>query len=176
MYKQRKKKWLLLVSFFFLFLPILLLGETNALFTDEATSPNNHLTTATLDVSVSPAPIFNVSNLVPGDVVVRTVTVQNDGTVPFSYSIQASSNNSLLWTDQTNGLQLSIVDGTTTYFNGAISDLNVHQGPNLLLPPGEKDDLQFTISFPVTADNTFQNLAETIVFTIQAIQLPGTSR
>ncbi|ANB60512.1 TasA family protein [Anoxybacteroides amylolyticum] len=176
-YKRWKNRWLALVALFFLLFPLWLIGETNALFTDQQTVPNNTASTATLKVSVSPSPIFNVSNLIPGDVIQRTVTVKNDGTVPFTYSIQGSAtNNTLLWTDKTNGLQLTIVKDATTYFTGPISNINTNPNPELLLAPGASDQLQFTITFPVTANNAFQNLTETITFTVSAMQLPGAAR
>ncbi|EMT45750.1 TasA family protein [Anoxybacillus flavithermus] len=171
-----KRFLLFLCSSFFLLFPLWLIYETNALFTDEVAVPNNTATTATLDIVVSPSPIFNVSNLVPGDRIERTINVQNVGTVPFTYFIRAYSNNTLLWTDVSNGLQLNIAKGSETYFNGPISQINTNPNSDLLLNSGASDVLQFTIIFPVTADNSFQNISETITFTFHAVQLPGTSR
>ncbi|MCL9969189.1 CalY family protein [Anoxybacillus kestanbolensis] len=171
-----KRFFLIACSLFFLLFPLWLIYETNALFTDEVTVPDNIATTATLDIVVSPSPIFNVSNLVPGDRIERVITVQNVGTVPFTYFIRAYSNNTLLWTDVSSGLQLTITKGAETYFDGPISQINTNPNPDFLLNSGASDTLQFTILFPVTADNSFQNISETITFTFHAIQLPGTSR
>ncbi|MCL6586037.1 MAG: M73 family metallopeptidase [Anoxybacillus sp.] len=176
MLKRWKNFWLALASLCLLLFPLWLIGETNALFTDQKDVPNNTISTATLTVSVSPSPVFTISNLIPGDTIQRTITIKNDGTVPFTYTIQASSNNTLLWTDKTNGLQLTIAKGATTYFSGPISDLNAASIPNTTLAPGASDPLDLTITFPVTANNTFQNLTDTITFTVQAMQLPGAVR
>ncbi|MDF2651506.1 MAG: hypothetical protein K0Q73_7311 [Paenibacillus sp.] len=174
---RRKSSW---AAIFFIALLLLIgqVGTTTALFTDSVANSNNIMATARLSVATSPATaLINVSNLVPGDTITRTIDVQNTGTVSFTYKItNSSSTNTLLWTNKTNGLQLDIKQGAATYYTGPISDLNVNIAPDLNLTASSTHTLTFTISFPVLADNTFQQLSETIAFTFSATQLPGAAR
>ncbi|WP_127588266.1 TasA family protein [Paenibacillus koleovorans] len=172
-----RRLWTLL-ALLALLLGIARIGVTTAIFTDTTTNSNNILSSAKLDLATSPASqIYNITDLVPGDTVTRSVTVTNPGTVAFTYRVTGSSStNTLLWTDTTDGFQLEIKEGAATYFSGPISLLNSNPAADLSLASGANTSLSFKISFPVSAGNTFQNLSETITFTFSATQLPGTAR
>src|SRR5258705_3440092 len=83
--------------------------RTSASFTATSTNPTNAADSATLTMSNSKpnaGDLVNVTNLVPGDTMNRTVTITNTGNVGFTYvgAISAVANTSL-WSDTTNGLQ-----------------------------------------------------------------------
>lgn len=154
-------------------------NDTNALFTAQASQTGNSFSAATINVATSPATaLFSVTNLVPGDTVVRTLQVTNSGTAGFTYNIKDSETgpSTLLFTDTVKGLQLEIKKGSTVYYTGPISSLNANSAPELAIAAGASDTLTFTVSLPTAADNAFQSLSEQIQFTFNASQLPGTSR
>ncbi|WP_315905986.1 hypothetical protein, partial [Priestia koreensis] len=118
-----------------------------------------------------------ITNMVPGDFAAKTVTIQNTGNVDFTYvvgTINTGSTN--LWTDKTNGLQVEIKKGATTYYSGPVSDVSTNPASPLSLPVGQNDVLTIKVTLPISADNTFQMLTEVITFTFQATQLPGQDR
>jgi spore coat-associated protein N len=152
-------------------------GETTALFTDSSPATDNVLQGATLDISVTPATdIYNITNMLPGDSAERTITVDNNGNADFTYRIQNSGTETILWTDTTNGLQLTIKEGTTIYYDGSISELNSNTAAEFLLPVGTSDTLTFIVSLPTSADNSFQGISEMITFTFDATQVAGSTR
>ncbi|WP_162595844.1 TasA family protein [Bacillus sp. CGMCC 1.16541] len=174
--KRKRRSSLLWWAIIITFVPMMFFGKTTALFTDEVVIDDNIFSTATLSIEVTPSPIFNVSDIVPGDVIQRTVTVQNTGTVPFLYDVtNTSSMSSLLWTDVTNGLQLEVKEGSTILYAGPISQLNAGLSP-IQLNSAETDVLTFTVTLPQSANNTFQNLTETVTFDFNAVQLTGANR
>jgi spore coat-associated protein N len=173
---KNKLNWLL---FYILILSLgtNFVGETTALFTDSAQANNNSLRTATIDITTTPASeIFNITDMLPGDTVTRDVYVTNAGNADLTYKVNNSGTGTLLWTDTTNGLQLTIKEGTTIYYDGPLSSLDSNTTSDFLLPEGQSDTLTFVVSLPTSADNTFQGLAETITFTFDATQVTGTSR
>jgi spore coat-associated protein N len=171
-----KLNWLL---FYILILSIgtNFVGETSALFTDAAQANNNSLNTATIDITTTPSSeIFNVTNMLPGDTVTRDVYVNNNGDADFTYEINNSGTETLLWTDTTDGLQLTIKEGTTVYYDGPLSLLNDNTSSDFLLLAGQTDTLILVVTLPTSADNSFQGLAETVTFTFASTQVPGTER
>src|SRR5258706_12298941 len=74
--------------------------RTSASFTATSTNPTNAADSATLTMSNSKpnaGDLVNVTNLVPGDTMNRTVTITNTGNVGFTYvcAISAGPNTSL---------------------------------------------------------------------------------
>ncbi|SFL74467.1 Camelysin metallo-endopeptidase [Paenibacillus sp. 1_12] len=151
--------------------------ETSALFTAQTNLTSNTVSTATLNITTNPATaLFQVSNVVPGDSITRTLSVINSGTADFTYNIKNSGMNTLLFTDAAKGLQLDIKKGAATYYSGPISGLNANSASALTIAHGASDTLTFVISLPIAADNLFQSLSETIEFSFNATQIPGTAR
>ncbi|MGH2450222.1 MAG: hypothetical protein ACRDGE_02915 [Candidatus Limnocylindria bacterium] len=68
--------------------------------------------------------LVSIGDLVPGDIVTRTVTITNGGD-PFTYTVSASTGaGGVLWTDTTNGLQVQILDAAATeLYNGPVKDM-----------------------------------------------------
>ncbi|EZP76789.1 hypothetical protein H839_09343 [Parageobacillus genomosp. 1] len=172
-------------NLFFILCTVIILGagtiiSINSSFTDSVSNPGNIVRSALLDISTTPASptlIYNVNNLVPGDTATRLVQIHNSGNVDFTYkiSVTASPGNTLLWTDTSKGLQIEIKDqdSGTVHYQGPISELVTSDIP---LAVGQSHNLQFKIMFPEEADNSFQNLQESLTFTFDATQLPGSER
>src|SRR6266567_1200023 len=101
--------------------------RSSANFTATTTNPGNQFGSATLTMSndkSAAASLVSISNMVPGDTANRTVVISNTGNVGFTYvgSISASASTAL-WTDTTNGLQVTVKRGATTLFSGALKNL-----------------------------------------------------
>jgi spore coat-associated protein N len=152
--------------------------KTNASFTATSTNPGNSANSATLTMSnnkPNAGDLVNVTNLVPGDTMNRTVTITNTGNVDFTYvgSISASAN-TLLWSDTTNGLQVTVKRGATVLYTGALKNLSIPASGSIV--PAGTDTLTFDFSFPSAAGNTFQNLAQDFTVTYTATQLAGSAK
>ena len=117
--------------------------------------------------------IVSLADLVPGDAIHRTITVRNDGTLAFRYTVAASQTAStLLWTDSTNGLQLTVrTAGGAILYSGALSGLGVLPGPTVLTP-GVTETLRYTFDFPATASNAFQGLVQDLALVFDAVEYP----
>ncbi len=117
--------------------------------------------------------IVNVADLVPGDSMDRTITVQNTGTLAFRYTVRVTQTAStLLWTDTTDGLQLIVTtSGGTALYSGPVSGLGVLSGPTVLAP-GTSELLRYTFSFPPSAPNAFQGLAQDLALVFDAVEFP----
>jgi hypothetical protein len=115
----------------------------------------------------------NVTDLVPGDSVDRTITVQNGGSLAFRYTVSASQTAStLLWTDPTDGLQLTVrTSGGTVLYAGPVSGLGLLAGPGTLAP-GTSETLRYTFDFPDGAPNAFQGLVQDVALVFDAVEFP----
>jgi len=117
--------------------------------------------------------IVSLTDLIPGDFLDRTIAVRNDGTLAFRYTVAASQTAStLLWTDSTNGLQLTVrTAGGAVLYSGALSGLGVLPGPTTLAP-GVTETLRYTFAFPATASNAFQGLVQDLALVFDAVEYP----
>jgi len=88
--------------------------KTGASFTATSTNPSNTFGSATVTMSndkPNANDLVNVTNLVPGDTMNRTVTITNTGNAGFTYSGAISAvANTILWSDLTNGLQIQSLE------------------------------------------------------------------
>jgi len=152
--------------------------KSSASFTATTTNPGNQFGSATLTMSndkSAAASLVNLSNLVPGDTANRTVTISNTGNVGFTYTAAISAAaNTLLWSDTTNGIQVTVKRGATTLFTGALKNLALAASPTLAA--SGTDTLTFDFSLPVAAGNTFQTLTQDFTITYTATQLAGAAR
>jgi spore coat-associated protein N len=141
----------------------------------------------------------NAAAVAPGDTIQRSFDLTNQGTLdlaPITLTTTATTS-SLLDTDTTNGLQMTIDScsvpwteaGSSPAFtyacSGSTSSVLAQRpvtGSNLSLSnlgsvtAGATDHLRLTLNLPVTADNTFQNLSSTIQYTFAGTQRTGTNR
>ena len=152
--------------------------RTSANFTATTSNPSNTFATATISMSndkPSANQLVNITNLVPGDTASRTVTITNSGNAGFTYTAAASATaNTLLWSDTTNGLQVTVLRGATTIYTGALKNLALPASGTIAA--AGTDTLTFNFSFPSTAGNTFQSLTQDFTITYTATQLAGSAK
>ncbi|MDQ6859452.1 MAG: CalY family protein [Chloroflexota bacterium] len=152
--------------------------RSSASFTATTTNPGNAFGSATLTMSndkSAAASLINLTNMVPGDTANRTVVLSNTGTVGFTYTAAVSATaNTLLWSDPTNGVQVTVKRGATTLFTGALKNLALAASPTVAA--GGTDTLTFDFSLPAAAGNTFQNLTQDFTITYTSTQLAGAAR
>jgi spore coat-associated protein N len=152
--------------------------KTGASFTATSTNPTNTANSATLALSnnkPNAGDLVNVTNLVPGDTMNRTVIITNTGNVGFTYTASISAvANTLLWSDTTNGLQVTVLRGATTLYTGALKNMSLAASGTIAA--GGTDTLTYNFSFPSTAGNTFQTLSQDFTITYTATQLAGSAK
>jgi hypothetical protein len=152
--------------------------KSSASFTATTTNPGNQFGSATLTMSndkSAAASLVNLSNMVPGDTANRTVTITNTGNVGFTYTASISAvANTLLWSDLTNGIQVTVHRGATQLYTGALKNLALAASPTV--GAGGTDVLTFDFSLPVGAGNTFQTLSQDFTITYTSTQLTGAAR
>ncbi len=172
-------------------------------FTDSTTPMNTTVDTGTLSINLAQpggavAIPVSTTGFVPGDSMSRAVNLINDGgsalgAVTLTSSLTSAAN--ILTTDTINGLQLAIKACSVAWTQGgsptaptytcAGTERSVLSGPAVStaaltspnsLAAGGVDNLVFTISLPVTADNTFQNKSASLSLTFTGVQRTGTAR
>jgi hypothetical protein len=152
--------------------------RTSASFTATSTNPTNTANSATLTMSnnkPNAGDLVNVTNLVPGDTMNRTVTITNSGNVNFTYSAASSAvANTLLWSDVTNGLQVTVKRGAAVLYTGALKNLILPSSGTIA--PAATDTLTYDFTFPAGAGNTYQTLAQDFTITYTATQLAGSAK
>ena len=170
-------------------------------FTDSTTPINTTVATGTLSINLNqPAGVaaipVSVSGMVPGDSITRAVNLVNDGSVPLSTvsMVSTAPSPSILTSDQTNGLQLTVkkcsVDWTqggtaqaptytcggteSTVLNSPVVNTASLNSP-ASLNPGGVDRLVFSVSLPITAGNEFQGTSAGISLSFTGVQRAGTA-
>jgi spore coat-associated protein N len=153
-------------------------SNSSASFTATTTNPGNSFGSATLTASndkSAAASLISITDLVPGDTASRTVTITNSGTVGFTYVGSASATAATaLWSDTTNGLQVTVKRGATTLYAGALKDLAIPASGTIAATG--TDTLTLDFSLPTGAGNTLQALTQDFTITYTATQLAGTAR
>ena len=151
---------------------------SSASFTATTTNPGNSFASATLTASndkSAASSLVSLTNMVPGDTANRTVTITNTGNVGFTYTGAISATaNTLLWSDTTNGLQVTVTRGVTGLYSGPLKNMVLAASPTIAV--GGTDTLTFDFSLPTSAGNTFQTLTQDFTITYTATQLAGTTR
>jgi predicted ribosomally synthesized peptide with SipW-like signal peptide len=142
----------------------------------------------------------NATNIVPGDTIQRSVDLTSSSSDPLgSVSLTTTASpGSLLDTDATNGLQMTITScsvpwtesGTSPAFtyscsgststvvaSRAVIGSNISlSGLNVLSSATGTDHLRVTLSLPSTAGNTFQGLSSTVTYAFTGTQRAATSK
>lgn len=162
-------------------------------FTDSTTPISTTLATGTLSINltqVGAAVPVSVAGMVPGDSVTRAVNLVNDGDLAMSSVnlVSSATASSILTTDTTNGLRLSVrscsVPWTATYTCGGTENVlmsNPVVGSAQLqnpasLNPGGTDYLVLSVSLPTTAGNEFQGKTAGISLAFTGVSRSGTAR
>lgn len=169
---------------------------TYGAFTGSTTTVDQAVTAGTVVIDLtSPGTLsVPVTNLLPGDSVEKFATLGNTGdsdlnTVTLTVSTTTPS---VLTTDETNGLQLTIAacsvawtavanaadtcSGTETSVltSGAVIGADKALSGLSSLTAGSADHLKITTALPTAAGNSFQGATSTIDFTFNATQRTGT--
>jgi hypothetical protein len=152
--------------------------KTSANFTATSTNPSNTFGSATLSMSndkPNANDLVNVTNLVPGDTMARTVTITNTGNAGFTYSGSISAvANTTLWSDTTNGLQVTVKRGATVLYTGALKNMSIPASGTIAA--GATDTLTFDFAFPTSGTNAMQGLTQDMTITYTATQLAGSAK
>lgn len=142
---------------------------------------------------------IGATGLVPGDTVQRQVQLTDSGNQSLAgiSLTTAASQSSLLDTDPTNGLQLTIQSCPSAWTESGTAPAYTYTcagtpttilasrpviGSNVNLPglnavnAGGVDNLLVTLTFPTTAGNTFQGQSSTINFSFTGVQRTATSK
>lgn len=161
---------------------------TNALFTDTATLGDNTFTTGVVDISTTPTTsALSATGMAPGQEVVAPITVNNAGSLPLRYAVEATATGTLP------GLQLTIKTGVTTCttagFNAtgtavttaaplsatatkAVGDRTQGaQAGDRNLNAGVNETYCVKVALPLSADNTSANKTATVAFNFYAEQI-----
>ena len=152
--------------------------KTNANFTATSTNPSNTFGSATITMTndkPNADDLVNVTNLVPGDTAARTVTITNSGNAGFTYTAAISATaNTTLWSDTTNGLQVTVKRGATTLYTGALKNMSL--AASSTVAAGGTDTLTYNFSFPTSGTNAMQGLTQDFTVTYTATQLAGSAK
>lgn len=166
------------------------------------TSASQAVTAGTVTIALPAAGVDNtlnvaVTGMLPGDKVEKLVKLSNTGNSDLNnvtLATDAGTTGSLLTTDATNGLQLTIENCSTawtgtagSYVCSGTQSTVLASGPiitgtaktlaNLTaLTSTKADNLKVTTALPASADNTFQGLTSTIGFTFTATQRTAVSK
>jgi hypothetical protein len=169
-------------------------------FTDSTTPVATTIQSGTLSINLSQAgyavPV-TTTGFLPGDSMTRAVNLVNDGNSPLSAVTLSSTATagSVLTTDTTNGLQLTVkkcsvpwtqggtaqaptyaCSGTETLVGSGPAVSNVTVNGAAALNAGGTDYLTFSISLPTSADNSFQGKSASLSLTFTGTQRTGTAR
>lgn len=168
------------------------------------TSASESVASGTVEVALGASGAANrlsvgASGLIPGDTVQRAVTLTNQGTQNLSAVglTTTAAPSSKLDTDAANGLQLAIdacstawtEQGTAPAYtytcSGTVTSVLASRpvvGSGLQLAnlasvtAGRSDNLRVTLTLPTSADNTFQNISDTVAFAFTATQRSATAQ
>ena len=154
-------------------------SNSNASFTATTTNPSNTFASATLTASndkSAAGSLITISNLVPGDTAARTVVISNTGNADFTYTgaIGATASTAL-WTDTTNGLQVTVKRGAATLYTGPLKNMVLAASPTITATTGT-DTLTLDFSLPAGAGNSMQSLSQDFTITYTATQLAGSAK
>jgi predicted ribosomally synthesized peptide with SipW-like signal peptide len=142
----------------------------------------------------------NATGIVPGDTIQRAVDLTSSSSDPLgSVSLTTTASPStLLDTDATNGLQMTITSCSVPWTESGISPAFTYtcsgsttivvasravigsniglSGLNVLGSASGTDHLRVTLSLPSSAGNSFQNLTSTVTYAFTGTQRAATNR
>lgn len=126
---------------------------TLALFTAETGSTGNTFTAGTLDIDVTAPGTWSAdySNMAPGDVVTKTLTLKNTGNLELKFAPKIPVTSGALFS----GTGKALVSIT-------------YDDPVLL--PDETEDVVIAVELPLTAGNAYQNTTGDLSLTFLALQ------
>ncbi|MHA1331702.1 MAG: lamin tail domain-containing protein [Candidatus Hodarchaeales archaeon] len=134
------KRFLLKFAILVIILNLPSAGLTNALLVDTETSSANTITASSLDFSLDSPDDFSPDTLTPGDSSTRSISIVNNGSLDFQYSIQAVKTGGN--DDFCNALKFeATLDGISQYSDSLLA---FSLSPTVI--SGDQDDWQFIVS------------------------------
>jgi predicted ribosomally synthesized peptide with SipW-like signal peptide len=175
--RRRKRRRGLVVLLLSLSLSTLGAGAMSlAIFTDSDAS-TGAFTAGTIDINTTPAVLFNVTAMMPGDSGQATLNVANSGTGALRYALTSANDNAGLAAAMTLAIDAGACGATTgSLYAGALSGAgfgNVAQGPQAndrALAAGANEDLCFSWHFDINAGNALQRATLNVTWTFAAEQ------
>lgn len=164
----------------------LTVGATSAVFTSSASVTGNTFATGTLEIRINgqaSIPGFNVANAIPGSSQSGQFGVNNYGAPWFAGPSTLAAKTLKVAAVQTggsaylyNGLQIVVEAnrGWATWmpvYSGPLSGLtagDLLDGRWADLAAGNSEDVRYTVSLPIGADNSYQGLSTTFDFVVTA--------
>lgn len=155
-----------------------------AIFSDTETVGGNAFTTASIQLTATPASaLLTAAALLPGDTVNGSLVMSNPGSAQLRYALTTSATNAdglglaaqLGLVVRELGTSCAAFDGTVVY-SGAInaaafgSPSAGAQAGDRVLAGAASETLCFRASLPLATGNAFQNAATTATFTFDAEQ------
>lgn len=135
-------------------------GGTLAYFTKTVTSEGNTITTGRLDIADLNDHLFNVTNLKPGDEVVKTVKIENTGNLAFNYVLKMveEANNQVLEGYSTELQKAIIVSVNDTKIGTLRQVLDGTEYELGTLEPNASADVEIKLEMPekLVSDNKTQ--------------------
>lgn len=167
---------------------------TGAVFTDSQAVGNNTFTTGTVDLAATPTTAaVTLTNMAPGDTVTAPLTVANDGSLQYRYSLVSTATSST--PDLAAQLDLTVktgitaancttanfgASGTVAYGPGDLgstggtaifgSAAQGQQTGDRTVAAGASEVLCVQVTLPTTTGNTYQAKTTTATFTFDAEQ------
>lgn len=113
-----------------------------------------------VDIVAAPSILFDIKDMAPGDIGKRTLTIKNGGKKDFNYitSVDLKSGSEKLF----NNLLLTVSDNNGELYKGKLG--NVNKLESRKLASLEKENLTFTLEFPLYLENEFQGLTCKVEF------------
>ena len=169
-------------------------------FTDSTSPLSTSVASGSVSIDVSQrgaAVPVTTAGFVPGDSMTRAVDLVNDGTSPLGQVSLASSATatSVLTSDATNGLQLSVRSCDVAWTQGGTASAPTYTCSGVATPlysgravmdaplagvaslqPGGVDHLVFSLSLPSSAGTAFQDKSASLALTFTGVQRAGTAR
>ncbi len=151
--KQRRRLGAALVVFV-LAISALVIGMTDALFTDSQSVGGNTFTTGTVDIAATPSSaVLTASTMAPGDRVENSLTVANDGSLELRYAIQRSATNAdLKALRDALGLRIAVRGGGACNFP-------YYTTAGVVTSIGDDTEIYVGTGFPNAATNTVGDIA-----------------
>jgi hypothetical protein len=143
-------------------------SATSAVFSSQYVNAGNSFSTGVLKITTDPANAFLLAeNMMPGQGVIKTLTVWNNGTVDVNYRVKAflQSGSEELF----NALVITVKKDKEVLYTGSLSGLATNGTAFRPLAKNTGEQLTFELGLPRTATGP-QGVKAWIGFTFEAVQ------
>jgi|GEM_PF-2708058 hypothetical protein len=152
-FRKIKHGWLNLIILVNVFGFLLFYSRISAAFSTIVSSPNNLLQFGTLNLDLTPSPVFSITDFKPGDTDPQALTVENQGNLDFQYNFEfqkTSGSDSLC-----QALELKAQLGSQVLYNNSLANFTLPS--TQVIAPSSQDDWTLTVSLNQT-DEALQSL------------------